>query len=195
MEFSTTAHGKGPCDGIAVEQYKAMKEKLDVRLNNAKPIPTTQQIHKITLLSNHIVDVKPYSVSEKYSFHTTIKKFKKRQGAIDDKEQQGTGDNRRLGIMRGRGQQGTWDNRGQQGTGDDGRQATTGNNKGQGTITDRGRSETWDNKEPRTGKCHGRPRYSQTLSRGPHWGCKFREKGHHREYECKICASTTELPE
>ncbi|KAK0076420.1 hypothetical protein PV325_005394 [Microctonus aethiopoides] len=129
-----------------------MKEKLDVRLNNAKPIPTTQQIHKITLLSNHIVDVKPYSVSEKYSFHTTIKKFKKRQGAIDDKEQQGTGDTRRLGIMRGRGQQGTWDNRGQQGTGDDGRQATTGNNKGQGTITDRGRSETWDNKEPRTGK-------------------------------------------
>lgn len=59
-----------------IEEYNIMKEKLEHRFSNAKPIPATQKIHKITPLTNYVVEVKPFSNSDKFTLHSTIKKSK-----------------------------------------------------------------------------------------------------------------------
>ncbi|KAK0172790.1 hypothetical protein PV328_006064 [Microctonus aethiopoides] len=67
----------------AIQQYDEIKQKLDVRFTNAKPIPATQKIQKVTPLSNYTVEVKPYSDSEKYSIHSTIKKIEKQSLRVE----------------------------------------------------------------------------------------------------------------
>ena len=60
-----------------IEEYNKMKVKLEDRFRNAKPIPATHKIHKMTPLSNCIVEVKAFSHSDKLTYHSTIKKSKR----------------------------------------------------------------------------------------------------------------------
>ncbi|CAH2100534.1 unnamed protein product [Euphydryas editha] len=57
-----------------IEVYNSMKEKLEDQFTNAKTIPATQKIHKISPLEDCMVQVKMFSSSEKYLNHSTMKK-------------------------------------------------------------------------------------------------------------------------
>lgn len=57
-----------------IEVYNSMKDKLEDRFTNAKTIPATQKIHKISPLEDCMVQVKMFSSSEKYLNHSTMKK-------------------------------------------------------------------------------------------------------------------------
>lgn len=59
-----------------VDAYNLMKDKLEDRFKNAKTIPATQKIHKISPLEDEMVEVKSFSFSEQSLIHSTVKKRK-----------------------------------------------------------------------------------------------------------------------